>query len=241
MNYKLTNFEIRQAKGNRISGQNSSNEFLYATAFNPMNRFEKSHNIVIFDAGTVQYYKQRLPQSRGGLLPDENWSENNMDPQDKIFVNGCMVEYDLGGLYCRKYTSDIVDENGVPVPGKEAGKVICDQNGNPIVFTRIMVFCQYSFKTEALFDDFGMPVLDEKTGNPKMRIIRNADGQPVEQWVDGWAPNQVGESMRRLLTPYTGVAVQAAGESTQDAQVEVRETPNIFGDGATGAQPKPQV
>ena len=117
MNYRLTNFEIKTAQGNRISGQ-ENNGYLSCTAFNPMNRFEKSHNIAIFDKGMVEYYKTKLPVSKGGLLPDEGWDENAMDAQDRIFVNGCTVEYDLGALYCRKYTSDIIDANGVVVPGK---------------------------------------------------------------------------------------------------------------------------
>lgn len=238
MNYRLTNFEIKVAQGNHISGQ-ESNGYLYCTAFNPMNRFEKSHNIVIFDKGMVEYYRQKLPVSRGGLLPDDNWSESNMDPQDKIFVNGCTVEYDLGGLYCRTYTADIVDANGTVVPGKEAGKIICDPNGNPIVFSKIPVFCQYSFKTEAVFDDFGMPVIDPATGNSKVKVIRDEAGKPIEQWVSGWSPAEVGESMRRLLTPYTSVQVSASG-APANPTIEVPETPQVFGPAPQGGAAAPQ-
>lgn len=239
MNYRLTNFEIKVAQGNRISGQ-ESNGYLSCTAFNPMNRFEKSHNIAIFDKGMVEYYKTKLPKSKGGLLPDENWDENAMDPQDRIFVNGCTVEYDLGALYCRKYTSDIIDANGVVIPGKEAGQIICDANGNPIVFNKISVFCQYAFKTEAVFDDFGMPVIDPATGNTKIKIIRDEAGRPIEQWVAGWSPEEVGQSMRRLLTPYTATmqpsgAVTGAGAAGA-AGVHVEESPQIFAP-TPGAQP----
>jgi hypothetical protein len=238
MNYRLTNFEIKVAQGNHISGQ-ESNGYLYCTAFNPMNRFEKSHNIVIFDKGMVEYYRQKLPASRGGLLPDDNWSEQNMDAQDKIFVNGCTVEYDLGGLYCRTYTADIVDANGNVVPGKEAGKIICDPNGNPIVFGKIPVFCQYSFKTEAVFDDFGMPVIDPTTGNSKVKVIRDETGKPIEQWVSGWSPAEVGESMRRLLTPYTSVQISASGAPANPA-IEVPESPQVFGPAPQGGAAAPQ-
>ena len=244
MNYRLTNFEIKTAQGNRISGQ-ESNGYLSCTAFNPMNRFEKSHNIAIFDKGMVEYYKTKLPVSKGGLLPDEGWDENAMDAQDRIFVNGCTVEYDLGALYCRKYTSDIVDANGVVVPGKEAGKIICDANGNPIVFSKISVFCQYAFKTEAVFNDFGMPVIDPATGNSKIKIIRDETGKPIEEWVAGWSPVEVGESMRRLLTPYTAsVDTQSMGaaNAAPGAQpgVHVEESPQIFGPQGGTAQPAAQ-
>lgn len=240
MNYRLTNFEIKTAQGNRISGQ-ENNGYLSCTAFNPMNRFEKPHNVAIFDAATVNYYKSKLPISKGGLLPDEGWDENAMDPQDRIFINGCTVEYDLGALYCRKYTADIVDANGVTVPGKEAGKLICDVNSNPIVFNKIPVFCQYAFKTEAIFDDFGMPIIDPKTGASKVKIVRDENGRPIEEWVAGWSPVEVGESMRRLLTPYnTALATSVdASAAPQGAGVNVEESPNIFNNGgqAPAAQP----
>lgn len=230
MNYRLTNFEIKQAQGARISGQ-ESNDYLSCTAFNPMNRFEKSHNIAIFDQGMVEYYKTKLPQGKGGVLPDEGWDENAMDPKDRVFVNGCTVEYDLGAEYCRKYTSDIVDANGTVILGKAAGDFIKDANGQIIHFRKISVFCQYCFKTEALIDDFGMPIIDPATGASKIKVMRDENGKPIEEWVDGWTPQQVGESMRRLLVPYTpsmepGIA--AAGAQSQASGVSVEEAPDIF-------------
>ena len=238
MNYRLTNFKIEIAKGNRISGQ-ESNGYLSCTAFNPMNRFEKPHNIAIFDPSTVEHYKMLLPKGRGGVLPDEGWDENAMEQMDRIFVNGCTVEYDLGAEYCRKYTSDIVDADGNVVPGKAAGDFIKDANGMIVHFQKISVFCQYCFKTEALIDDFGMPIIDPATGASKIKILRDETGKPIEQWVDGWTPQQVGESMRRLLTPYTPTmepGVAAGGGPSVASGVHVEEAPNVFGDGS-GAGP----
>jgi hypothetical protein len=239
MNYRLTNFEIKQAQGARISGQ-ESNGYLSCTAFNPMNRFEKSHNIAIFDPGMIAYYKTKLPIGKGGALPDEGWDENAMDPKDRVFVNGCTVEYDLGAEYCRKYTSDIVDADDNPIPGKQAGDFIKDANGQIIHFQKISVFCQYCFKTEALIDDFGMPIIDPATGASKIKILRDENGKPIEQWVDGWTPQQVGESMRRLLTPYNPAmepGIGAAGNPSGAAGVAVQESPDVFGDGAGAGSP----
>lgn len=238
MNYRLTNFEIKTAQGARISGQ-ESNGYLSCTAFNPMNRFEKSHNIAIFDRGMVEYYKTKLPLSKGGLLPDEGWDENAMKPEDRIFVNGCTVEYDLGAEYCRKYTSDIIDANGNTIPGKAAGDFIKDANGQIIHFQKISVFCQYSFKTEAVVDDFGMPVIDPSTGASKVKLIRDENGRPIEQWVDGWTPQQVGESMRRLLVPYHPTmdpGIAASGAPSTASGVTVEQSPDIFGDSQQPAQ-----
>lgn len=243
MNYRLTNFKIQQAQGARISGQ-ESNGYLSCTAFNPMNRFEKSHNIAIFDPGMVEYYKTKLPVGRGGVLPDEGWDENSMDPKDRVFVNGCTVEYPLGAEYCRKYTSDIIDANGDVIQGKAAGDFIKDANGQIIHFSKISVFCQYCFKTEALIDDFGMPIIDPATGASKIKVMRDENGKPIEEWVDGWTPQQVGESMRRLLVPYNpsmepGIA--AAGAPSQAAGVSVEEAPNIFQGGQQQPAQQPQV
>lgn len=242
MNYKLTEFQIKEAAGSRVQGQNAS-EYMSCVAFNPMNRFEKTHNIVLFDRGMVAYYKQKLPISRGGLLPDESWSEEGMDPRDRIFVNGIMVEYPLNGLYCRRYTNDIVDANGNVINGKAKGDIICGANGLPIIFDKISVFCQYEFKTESVLDEYGYPKIDPATGNPMMRVLRDANGMPIESWVAGWSPSEVGESMRRLLTPYTQdmqtATMQATGINTNPLENIQASAEELFEEEPT-SQPQPQ-
>ena len=243
MNYRLSNFEIKPAQGARISGQ-AENGYLSCTAFNPMNRFEKPHHIAIFDQATVEHYKALLPEERGGVLPNEGWDENAMKMEDRIFVNGCTVEYDLGAEYCRKYTADIIDANGITIPGKAAGDYIKDVNGNIVHFNKIAVFCQYCFRTEAEIDDYGMPIVDAQ-GRSKVKIIRDATGRPIEDWVDGWRPEQVGESMRRLLTPYSPrmeASGNAAGNVSEASGVTIEQSPQIFPEQQqnTGAAPAPQ-
>ncbi len=216
MNYKLENFEILTAEGQRISGQESANEYLKCSAVNPFNRFEPTHTVVIFDANTVAHYKNVLPRSRGGILPDEGWSENGLVREDKVLNNAMTYEYDLGGEYCRKYTADIVDASGNVVPGKKAGDFIRDANGRIKRFRKIDVFVQYDYKRETLFDDSGFPLIDEHTGMPKMRVLRDANGQPETYWVQNWSPSYVGERMRALLTPYTAevAALDEAGATS---------------------------
>lgn len=209
MNYKLENFEIVIAEGNRISGQETGNKYLRCKAVNPFNRFEPSHNVVIFDEGTVKYYEALLPKGRGGLLPDEGWDERNMKNEDKIFANAMTVEFDLGGEYCRKYTADIIDANGNPIQGKHKGDYIRNQAGYIKRFRKIEVFVQYDFERETIYDESGFPAIDEKTGMPKMRVARNADGTPKTYWVQNWSPSFVGERMRALLTPYDAAASAA--------------------------------
>lgn len=215
MNYKLENFEILKAEGQRIFGQESANEYLKCSAVNPFNRFEPTHTVVIFDANTVAHYKNVLPTNRGGILPNEGWNEEGLAREDRVLNNAMTYEYDLGGEYCRKYTADIVDASGNVVPGKRAGDYIRDASGHIKRFRKIDVFVQYDYERETLFDESGFPLIDEHTGMPKMRVLRDANGQPKTYWVQGWSPTYVGERMRALLTPYTAeVAAVDTAEAT---------------------------
>lgn len=230
MNYKLSNLKIETAKGARISGT-EGNEYLSAVASNPMNIYEKKHRIAVFDEVVVNMFKAKLPESRGGLLPDEGWDEESIPLKDRMFPNGCVVDYDLGKPYYRKYTSDIVDENGHTIPGKAEGDPIRDANGRIKIITSVPIFCQYQFKVESLIDDFGMPIIDEKTGRFKVRIIRDKDGNPIQTWVDGWMPEQVGEAYRNLLTPLTDDVLVSNENPLDDAEeVEVITTDDVFSD-----------
>lgn len=238
MNYKLENFEIVVAEGNRIAGQETGNEYLRCSAVNPFNRFEPAHKVVIFDENTVNHYKQILPQSRGGLKPNvEGWTEDAIPQADKIFVNAMTYEYDLGGEYCRKYTADIIDADGVVIPGKAKGDYICGANGRIKTFRKISVFVQYDFERETIYDDSGFPVINEQNGMPKMRIARNADGTPKQYWVQNWSPSYVGERMRALLVPYDEAAAQF---DLQNASVQAAPAPSsassVFNDDEEAAE-----
>lgn len=233
MNYRLTNFKIDTPKGgNRIEGREQS-EFLRCSAINPTNRFEKPHTVVIFDETTVQYYKQRLPMKdkwgieRGGLLDKPDWDElADLEPQDRVFTNGMMYEYPLGAQYCRMYTSDILGPDGEPIPGKKKGDIICGASGAPIVFDKIPVFVAYCFRMEAVIDDTGRPKIDPNTGLSLQRVMRDANGIPIQDWLAGWSPVEVGENMRRLLTPYDQAIAEKFGRQGDAQQVD--ESANVF-------------
>lgn len=203
MTYNLENFEIIEAQGARISGQNGGNKYLSCTAINPHNRFAAPHRIAIFHEQTVAYYASILPKSKGGELEDTpEWKETDIPMNDRIFRNGQTVEYDLGGEYCRKYNSAIVDADGREIPGKGVGDFIKNQNGFIKHFSKISVFCQYDYVREERIDmNTGLPMLD-KDGMPIAVPVRGADGQLMREWVEGWAPHEVGERMKALLVPY---------------------------------------
>lgn len=200
MNYLLSNFQIKEVSGgNRISGQNHK-KYLSASTFNPLNALEPAHKLVVFDQEVVARYAQHLPKKFGGTLPDEGWSEENIPQPMKLFLNGTMETYNLGGQFARKYTNNIVDKDGNIVQGKAANDWIRNRAGEIIIYTELQVFCQYQFVTEPVLDEYGMPVI--KDGIPLSKPVRGANGELERRWCPGMSPAEVGESLKTLLFPY---------------------------------------
>lgn len=241
MNYLLSNFQIKEVSGgNRISGQ-AAQKYLSASTFNPLNALEPAHKLVVFDQDVVARYAQHLPKKFGGMLEDESWSEDNMPQTMKLFLNGTMETYSLGGQFAHKYTSDIIDANGQPVAGKRAGDWIRNRAGEIMVYTELQVFCQYQFVTEPVLDEYGMPVI--KDGIPLSKPVRGANGELERRWCPGMSPAEVGESLKTLLFPYhpeptaqqasidpiDGTAqVAPAPQPAQQAQPQQQQTPPQF-------------
>lgn len=200
MNYKLINFTIEKSNGNSVAnaaGKYEASEYLKCAAMNPFDPQEPTHNVVNFDQNIVKLYKSMLPQSRGGELPDdESWTEGNLKPIYRVLLNAMSMEYDLGGDYCRTYTTPIINAEGETV--HDAGDVVCNADKTPKVFSKILIFVRYAFETEPVLDASGMPKFDAE-GNPMQKVMRDEHGQPIKSWVKGWSPSEVGESMRRLL------------------------------------------
>lgn len=230
MNYLLSNFQIREVSGgNRISGQNPQ-KYLSASTFNPLNALEPAHKLVVFDQEVVARYAQHLPKKFGGVLADEGWSEDNMPQTMKLFLNGTMETYSLGGQFAHRYTSDIIDANGQPVQGKHKGDWIRNRAGEIMVYTELQVFCQYQFVTEPVLDDYGMPVI--KDGIPLSKPVRGANGELERRWCPGMSPAEVGESLKTLLFPYQAEPiVNNTSIDPIDGTAQVATTP----------QPAPQM
>lgn len=236
--YQLINLRIRKAEGARIAGQDGGNEFFQAAAQNPFDRLEPTHNVTVFDQEVVEYYKRLLPEDRGGLLEnDDSWTEGNIAPQDRILMNAFDQEYDLGADYCQLYSNDIVDIEGRPIPGKRKGDVICDQNGNPKIYRKILVFVRQQIKRVPVLDEYGIPQFDGD-GRPLSKPLYNKEtGELViEGWVKGWSPTEVGEGRRRLLVSKEAAMKKLHRGPQQDDEivqrVEEREAPNLDDDDA---------
>lgn len=235
MNYSLTNFKIKTVTSgagiaDTVNGVQTrrKSEFLSCTAFNPLNAQEASHKLAIFDEGVVARYKAVMRQSDGGMLPDEGWTEEKMPKLMRVFLNGSSEEYDLGGAYVRKYTSDIIAADSTIK--HKAGETICNRAGEPVIITKIQVFCQYQFLTEPILDDFGMPQFSAD-GVPLSRPVRDAEGNLVRTWVSKMSPAEVGESLKALLVPYEGMekgSVSVDTDGTVSAEIPAQQpTPPV--------------
>ena len=240
MNYLLSNFQIKEATGgNKISGREGQ-KYLSASTFNPLNALEPAHKLVVFDQEVMARYAQYLPQERGGLLPNEGWSEDNMPQSMRLFLNGTMESYSLGGQFARKYTNDIIDVNGQPITGKRKGDWIRNRAGEIIIYTELQVFCQYQFVTEPVLDEYGMPVI--KDGIPLSKPVRGANGELERRWCPGMSPAEVGESLKTLLFPYQpettvqqttvdpvdGIAQPVIPQQPAQAQQVQQQAPLVF-------------
>lgn len=198
MNYKKINFEIvTRTNGVTIRDQENdyAKKYLRFDCINPINLDERSHRVTCFDEATIKHYEAILPESRGGKLPDtDDWTEDKMPIQDRMFLNGESVEFDFGGQYCQKYSRDII--NGEKTI-HAAGDWVCIKGTDiPKVTTRITVFCQYYYETENVLDEFGMPVIDEATFRTKVKVKRDENGLPIKHWTKGWEPEVIGANLR---------------------------------------------
>lgn len=218
MNLLMKNLSIETATGARISGQNGGNRYLRYELTDPLAPMIGFPAQVSFEADVIQTYEALLPKKKGGLLPDnENWTEDEIDIRYRSFTDAVEVEYDLGGEYVSLYTSDIVDKDGVIIPGKEKGKVIRDANGVPKVRTTVNVLCRQTYIMETVYDENTWePIINPKTGLPRQRPVRDADGNYKRTWLGKFSPSTVGESRKRLMIPLR-VAVSRGLMTVEDA------------------------
>lgn len=218
MNLLMKNLSIETATGARISGQNGGNRYLRYELTDPLAPMIGFPAQVSFEADVIQTYEALLPKKKGGLLPDnENWTEDEIDIRYRSFTDAVEVEYDLGGEYVSLYTSDIVDKDGVVIPGKEKGKVIRDANGVPKVRTTVNVLCRQTYIMETVYDENTWePIINPKTGLPRQRPVRDENGNYKRTWLGKFSPSTVGESRKRLMIPLR-VAVSRGLMTVEDA------------------------
>lgn len=214
----MKNLSIETATGARISGQNGGNRYLRYELTDPLAPMIGFPAQVSFEPDVIQTYEALLPKKKGGVLPDnENWTEDEIDIRYRSFTDAVEVEYDLGGEYVSLYTSDIVDKDGVVIPGKEKGKVIRDANGVPKVRTTVNVLCRQTYIMETVYDENTWePIINPKTGLPRQRPVRDENGNYKRTWLGKFSPSTVGESRKRLMIPLR-VAVSRGLMTVEDA------------------------
>ena len=189
--------------GNRIKGQTGRNRFLRYGLENPLDKMIEYPHQVTFDEDIILKFEELLPKKLGGKLPDEGWNEDSIPKSERVFKNAVMVSYDLGGEYCRRYSTDIVDKDGEPVEGKKKGDIICGRNGMPKIYRKLTILCRQQYVTETVFDEDWNEVIDERTGLAKQKPVRGADGRFLTEWVKNYSPEEVGDAQKDFMIPVT--------------------------------------
>lgn len=204
MNLLMKNLTIETvSNGAKIADQKEANRYLRYELRDPLAPMIGFPAQVSFEPDVIQTYEALLPKSKGGLLPDtDDWSEEKIDIQYRSFTDAVEVEYDLGGEYVSLYTSDIIDADGTPIKGKKKGQVIRDANGMPKVRTSVNVLCRQTYDMETVYDENTWePIINPKTGLPRMKPVRDEHGNYKKIWLGKFSPATVGESRKRLMMP----------------------------------------
>jgi hypothetical protein len=225
MNLLMKNLKIETvSNGNRIADQKEANKYLRYELRDPLAPMIGFPAQVSFEPDVIQTYEALLPKNRGGLLPDsDDWTEENIDIQYRSFTDAVEVEYDLGGEYVSLYTSDIVDADGTAIKGKKKGNVIRDANGMPKIRTSVNVLCRQTYVMETVYDETTWePIINPKTGLPRQRPVRDAEGNYKRTWLGKFSPTAVGESRKRLMMPLR-VAVAKGLLSADEADAPAAE------------------
>lgn len=201
MNFLVKNPRIEEFDGMSFSDGENNNKGLRFELVDVLNPYMKPIKQVIFynqAPGLIEDWMNNLPESRGGNLPDDDenpWSIENVDKNLRVFKNAEFYEYDFGGDYISRYSRDIVDKEGNVI--HEKGDVVVDHGGSKRITRKKTILCQFQYIFEDVLDDFGMPIFDDNM-RAKVKIARDENGQAKRQWVAGFDPDTVGESIKRM-------------------------------------------
>lgn len=187
MYYQLQDIEIvKIPEGKANAGQ----KYVRATVFNPRDLFERSSQIALFEEKFVRTYERYLPASKGGTAAEEGYNESTSLPlQLREFKNGRYVQYPLGQPMFRKHT------RAIPSKGIQIGDWVKDSSGKAKVYNYVQVLCKYDFDRIPVIVD-GVEQYDQETGRPLEVITFDANGKPIEHWVNSWSPEERGAQLR---------------------------------------------
>ena len=158
--YKFIKAEIRKVSAGK---QNANKEYILAQIKNVRSMYEPSQTFVCFLPEVVEALKPYISKQKNGE------AEQDKPIPSEYNVTGCWYDYTPATKFYKQHLSahDAVLPSPTNPKGKAAikvGDLVTDNNGNPIIYTTLRVFCQY------YIDD---------------------DGQKV--WIRGCSPEEAGQ------------------------------------------------
>lgn len=141
----MAKYEIKDAEIKKIEkGQNKGQEYLIGTLEDTTSFYAQDRKFVSFLDRVVKAWKAILPTSKGGTAEKETPVEQI--PEKMRFIYGVFADYipNCEHGFIKKYLTDTQKNvNGVLVNIK-AGETVKDKDGNPIIYDKLRVFCQYA-------------------------------------------------------------------------------------------------
>lgn len=135
MDYKIENIEIKTAK--------NSSEYVLLTLVNADDEWDEPFNVPVWNDIQIARYKALLAS------PEVMGDVNKIPENRKLFKYGFWEEVELPEPMYRLWGSTVTSTrivNGQPVQEThEEGTPVCDRLGNPVLYTKFMVFTKKTF------------------------------------------------------------------------------------------------
>lgn len=137
--YRFINAEIRRVPQGK---QNANKEYIVAQIKNIRSMYEPSQTFVCFLPEVVEALKPYIDIQHGGT------AQQAQPIPAEYNVTGCWCDYTPATKFYKQHLSahDAIMPSPQNPKGRAAinvGDLVKDNNGNPIVYTTLRVFCQY--------------------------------------------------------------------------------------------------
>lgn len=163
----MAKYEIKDVEIKKIEkGQNQGQEYLVGTLEDTTSFYAQDRKFVSFLDRVVKAWKAVLPTSKGGTAEKETPSEQIPDKMKYIY--GVFADYipNCEHGFVKKYLTDTQKNVNGQLISIKAGETVKDKDGNPIIYDKLRVFCQYAL------------VENEETGKIERVFL---PGQSVEE------------------------------------------------------------
>lgn len=163
----MAKYEIKDAEIKKIEkGTNKGQEYLVGTLEDTTSFYAQDRKFVSFLDRVVKAWKAILPTSKGGTAEKETPVEQI--PEKMRFIYGVFADYipNCEHGFIKKYLTDTQKNVNGALVNIKAGETVKDKDGNPIIYDKLRVFCQYAL------------VENEETGKIERVFL---PGQSVEE------------------------------------------------------------